>query len=262
MVASPASGAATAAFAQRLYRQRYGQQNTAATAPTANIMPRPNVTRPDIALHRYAKTPAIEHAIGLRTARTLTRISAVSPAETVPTIIIVVRTPSSDIRYGDTTLYETGCIPPYQARLYAVPGCRPTNSAQASWAAMSPPLFAKKKNQRMWTTAATAVVRRTGWRTQRRLKPSNRPAPSGTDSPPGPRTRPSPLFARVGSAVVTATLPVLPRTRWNRRPAGSVGVSAGKRVPGYTRCPWDASTQPLTSAGGFPAPCAHVNRVT
>ncbi len=69
-VASAASGAATAAFAQRLYRHRYGQQNTAAVAPTANIMPSPNVTRPDSALHRYAKTPAIEQASGLRTAFT------------------------------------------------------------------------------------------------------------------------------------------------------------------------------------------------
>ncbi|CAO0828629.1 hypothetical protein SMICM17S_07440 [Streptomyces microflavus] len=83
----------------------------------------------------------------MRTARTRTRISAVSPAETVPTIIIVERTPSNDIRYGETTLYETGCMPPYQARLYAVPGCRPKNSAQASCAAMSPPLLAKKRNR-------------------------------------------------------------------------------------------------------------------
>ncbi|CAO0828642.1 hypothetical protein SMICM17S_04706 [Streptomyces microflavus] len=51
-VASAASGAATAALAHRLYRQRWGQQKTAATAPTANIMPSPNVTRPDSALHR------------------------------------------------------------------------------------------------------------------------------------------------------------------------------------------------------------------
>lgn len=61
-------------------------------------MPSPNVTRPDSALHRNAKTPASEQASGLRTAGTRTRISAVSAEETVPTIIIVVRTPSSDIR--------------------------------------------------------------------------------------------------------------------------------------------------------------------
>ena len=42
----------TAAFAQRLWRHRYGQQNTTATAPSANIMPSPNVTRPESALHR------------------------------------------------------------------------------------------------------------------------------------------------------------------------------------------------------------------
>lgn len=41
MVASAASGAATSAFAQRLKRQRCGQQNTAATAPSANMVPRP-----------------------------------------------------------------------------------------------------------------------------------------------------------------------------------------------------------------------------
>lgn len=121
-------------------------------------MPRPNVTRPDSALQRNAKTPAIEQASGLRTARTRTRISAVSAADSVPATIIVLRTPSSDIRYGDTTLYETGCIPPYQARLYAESGCRPTNSAHASCAARSPPLFAKKKNHRMWVTAASPVA--------------------------------------------------------------------------------------------------------
>lgn len=53
-------------------------------------------------------------------------------------------------------------MPPYQARLYAVPGCRPTNSAQASCAAMSPPVLAKKKNQRTWATAAAAVAMVTG----------------------------------------------------------------------------------------------------
>lgn len=97
-VARPASGAATDALAQRFIRQRCGQQKTAATAPSANIMPRPKVTRPDRALHRKAKTPASEQASGLRTARTRTRISAVSAAETVPATIIVERTPISDIR--------------------------------------------------------------------------------------------------------------------------------------------------------------------
>jgi hypothetical protein len=58
MVDRPASGAATTAFAQRLCRQRYGQQNTAATAPSANIVPSPKVTRPEIALHSSATTPA------------------------------------------------------------------------------------------------------------------------------------------------------------------------------------------------------------
>ena len=103
-VASAAQGAATAALGQRFSRLLCGQQNTAATAPSANIVPSPKVTRPDIALHRNAKRAANEQASGLRTAFTRTRISAVRPAETVPAIIIVVRTPSSAIRYGETTL--------------------------------------------------------------------------------------------------------------------------------------------------------------
>jgi hypothetical protein len=85
-----------------------------------------------------------------------------SPAEIVPAIIIVVRTPSTDIRYGETTLYDTGCMPPYQARLYAESGCRPTNSAQASCAARSPPLFANVKNQTTWRMPERSVKPITG----------------------------------------------------------------------------------------------------
>src|SRR5438132_734761 len=127
-------------------------------------MPRPYVTRPDAALHSSAKRPASEAHSGFFTERLRIRISVSRPAEIVPAIIIVVRTPRTDIRYGDTTLYDTGCMPPYQARLYAESGCRPTNSAQASWAARSPPLFANVKNQTMWRTPARAVMPRTGWR--------------------------------------------------------------------------------------------------
>lgn len=65
------------------------------------------------------------------------------------------------MRYGDTTLYDTGCMPPYQARLYAESGCLPTNSAQASCAARSPPLFAKAKNHATCSTADRAVTENT-----------------------------------------------------------------------------------------------------
>src|SRR4051812_20698210 len=104
MVASAASGAATRAFAQRLCRQRYGQQNTAATAPSANTVPRPKVTRPDTALQISARTPASAAHSGFRTDRLRMRTMVSRPADTVPAIIMVVRTPRTDIRYGDTTL--------------------------------------------------------------------------------------------------------------------------------------------------------------
>ena len=130
-------------------------------------MPRPKVTRPEAALHSSANTPARDGHSGCRTALVRIRISVSSPAEIVPAIIIVVRTPSTDIRYGDTTLYDTGCIPPYQARLYAESGCRPTNSAHASCAARSPPLFANVKNQMTWRTPESAVARVTGCRRRR-----------------------------------------------------------------------------------------------
>src|SRR5690349_8380500 len=108
------------------------------------------------------------------------RIIVSSPAETVPAIIMVVRTPSTDIRYGDTTLYDTGCIPPYQARLYAESGCRPTNSAHASCAARSPPLFAKVKNQTTCRRPARTVTEATGCRRAKALRRVRRSC--GTDS--------------------------------------------------------------------------------
>ena len=114
-------------------------------------------------------------------------ISAISPADSVPAIIIVVRTPSTDIRYGETTLYETGCIPPYQARLYAEPGCRPTNSAQASWAARSPPLFAKSATHA--GAAAAADDQRSGHRMTHRAGPGR--ASGVSDRTASPR-RPAP----------------------------------------------------------------------
>lgn len=162
IVASAASGAAHSAFAHRLWRQRCGQQKTTATAASANIVPRPYVTRPDTALQRNAKTPASAGHTGSLTGRLRTSTSVSRAAEIVPAIIIVVRTPSTDIRYGDTMLYDTGCIPPYQARLYAESGYRPTNSAQASCAARSPPLFANVKNQTTWSAPARPVAKRTG----------------------------------------------------------------------------------------------------
>lgn len=130
-------------------------------------MPRPKVTRPEAALHSSANTPARDGHTGFRTALVRIRISVSSPAEIVPAIISVVRTPSTAIRYGDTTLYETGCIPPYQARLYAEPGFRPTNSAHASCAARSPPLFANVKNQMTWRMPESAVARVAGCRRKR-----------------------------------------------------------------------------------------------
>ncbi len=199
IVASAASGAATRAFAQRLKRHRCGQQNTAATEPSANIVPSPKVTRPEIALHRKAKTPASEAHSGFLTARL--RISTVvsRPAETVPAIIIVVRTPRTDIRYGDTTLYDTGCMPPYQARLYAESGCRPTNSAHASCAARSPPLFAKVKNQMMCSTPDSAVIDSAGCRSSRCRSGSR--AASGRARPPGRTPASGSATRRPGSVV-------------------------------------------------------------
>ncbi|CAM5360954.1 hypothetical protein STANM309S_05877 [Streptomyces tanashiensis] len=80
-------------------------------------MPSPNVTRPEVALAISAKTPASAAHSGLRTDPAAQRTSVSRPAEIVPAIIIVVRTPRTDIRYGDTTLYDTGCMPPYQVKV-------------------------------------------------------------------------------------------------------------------------------------------------
>ncbi|MGC0376673.1 hypothetical protein RKD28_004189 [Streptomyces sp. SAI-229] len=226
MVASAASGAAHRAFAHRLWRQRYGQQKTTATAPSANMVPSPYVTRPEAALHSSANTPASAAHRGLRTDRLRISTRVSSPADTVPAIIIVVRTPRTDIRYGDTTLYDTGCIPPYQARLYAESGCRPTNSAHASCAARSPPLLANVKNQTMCSRPARAVTESTGCRSMRartaRTAAMNAPgvpevsgAPGASSAPSGVRCVPvggirgpdsgsgSASSARVGSAVAT-----------------------------------------------------------
>ncbi len=117
-------------------------------------MPSPKVTRPEIALAISPKTPASDAHRGFRTERLRSRTSVSRPAEMVPAIIIVVRTPRTDIRYGDTTLYDT-CL------LYTS-GWRPTNSAQASWAARSPPLLANVKNQTTWSSPARVVIDSTG----------------------------------------------------------------------------------------------------
>ena len=157
-------------------------------------------------------------------------------------------------------------MPPYQARLYAVSGCRPTNSAQASCAAMSPPLLAKKRNHRTWVTAAAAVAMVTGWRSSRRAwrRRTAQAAASGSGADRGsgvrgcgqqdvagrrcrrPRSSPVLLSASrpgFGSAVVTTALPVLrrPRTPFRTRP-GALQLSG------------DANTYlrhiPLTSGRG------------
>ena len=103
-VASAAHGAATAAFDQRFSRRLRGQQNTAATAPSANIVPSPKVTRPDIGVAQEGEQRG-ERA-GQRIADGLHphQDQRGQRGRAVPAIIIVVRTPSSDIRYGETTL--------------------------------------------------------------------------------------------------------------------------------------------------------------
>ena len=98
-------------------RHRAGHDHTTATAHSAKSVPSAKVTRPDAALHAKEKAPHSAGGIGLRTVPDRTRISARTVAESTPDRINVVRTPSTAIRYGEITLYETGCIPPYQARL-------------------------------------------------------------------------------------------------------------------------------------------------
>src|SRR6478609_4523883 len=113
---------------------------------------------------------------------------------------------------------------------------------------MSPPLFAKKKNQRRCTAAATAVVSSTGWRRRRLRSERSGPSPSPPAAWAGIRTAMlsaddgGPVSARVGSAVVTATLPVLARAcrtvlvLHGPRPSYPEG-----RVPASARCFRDAS---------------------
>ncbi|CAM5560190.1 hypothetical protein SGRIM128S_01809 [Streptomyces griseomycini] len=173
-------------------------------------MPSPNVTRPEAALHSSANTPASAAHSGLRTTRPRMRTSVSSPADTVPAIIIVVRTPRTDIRYGDTTLYDTGCMPPYQARLYAESGCRPTNSAHASCAARSPPLLANVKNQTTCRTPARPVTDSTGCR-------SIRPRTARTAAP------------RRGARGVSGV-------RGARSGAGATGSAAVAGAAGSSRC--------------------------
>lgn len=77
-------------------------------------MPRPKVTRPETALQSSPYTPAKAGsrarrsapgpAPGLGTAPLRISSSVSSAAETVPTSIIVVRTPRMCMRYGETTL--------------------------------------------------------------------------------------------------------------------------------------------------------------
>ncbi len=63
-------------------------------------------------------TPAAPHSAvssGRRTPERTTSLARTS-AQRVPVTTPAVRTPSTAIRYGVSTLYEAGCIPPYQAR--------------------------------------------------------------------------------------------------------------------------------------------------
>lgn len=216
-------------------------------------MPRPKVTRPEIALHRSANTPAATGATGFRTALLRISTSMSRPAEAVPAIIIVVRTPSTAIRYGDTTLYDTGCMPPYQARLYAEPGFRPTNSAHASCAARSPPLFANVKNQMMWRTPATAVAMIAGCRTKRcRRVPSRPPAPSSRppSSPSSPSSRSSLRSSPRRSAVPSAP----PSSGPPSSPGPASGAGPASR-PGWASRLGPASRPGAVSRSG-PAPAS------
>ncbi|MCP9984122.1 hypothetical protein [Actinomadura madurae] len=77
--------------------------NATMVAMSANISPRPNVTRPEAALHDSAN--AAQRDAGRATgARNCLSSAAVSPAETVPVTTATVRMPNSAIRCGDITL--------------------------------------------------------------------------------------------------------------------------------------------------------------
>ena len=171
---------------------------------------------------------------------TRTRTSAVSAEETVPATIIVV--PDTEHRHQVRRHHAVrdrvharrtrrGCTPDR--------GGGPTNSAQASCAAMSPPLFAKKKNQRRCTAAATAVVSRTGWR-RRRLRielsaPSPPPVAWAGDpdrAAPGGRTGLGPCRLSGGHCDSPRPRPGLPNRPCTARPHP---YSEG-RVPAPDRC--------------------------
>jgi hypothetical protein len=90
--------------AQRARRHASGQAVTRATAASAKRTPMPKVARPEPALNASATAPHTAGTSGCLTARLRARISASRPAESVPAIIIVVRTPSWAMRYGEMML--------------------------------------------------------------------------------------------------------------------------------------------------------------
>jgi hypothetical protein len=77
--------------------------NAAIVAMSANVRPRPKVTRPEAALHDSANA-AHSEAGSATGARNLFSRCAVRAAESVPVTTATVRMPNSAIRYGDITL--------------------------------------------------------------------------------------------------------------------------------------------------------------
>src|SRR5882757_4706948 len=96
-----------------------GNSSTVATRP--NSTPSANVTRPETMSHQRANTVHITGISGRFTPDRSTSAAA-NPADRVPATTAVVRTPSAAMTYGDRMLYEAGCIPPYQDRLYEADG--------------------------------------------------------------------------------------------------------------------------------------------
>ena len=100
----PGQSAAGQAVPPRGVRQCSGHAKITATAPRANSVPRPNVTRPETALQVIAAAPYNAGHRGRSMALLRTSTSASSAAESEPATIMVVRTPASAMRYGDRML--------------------------------------------------------------------------------------------------------------------------------------------------------------
>ncbi len=137
-------------------------------------MPSAKVTRPETTSHQRAN---VVHSTGSSGRLTFARITIMpaTVAVAVPASTAVVRTPSPAMMYGDRMLYEAGCMPPYQDRLYEAEGCARMNSVHAYWAAMSPESLARKSAHRMCSTADRAVASTTGCRQSARLRRALRP---------------------------------------------------------------------------------------